>query len=147
MVKLTQIDDESNSVHKEFPEKKTTAQAAASESEESDSDSDADDEDYDFDVENETIVDRIVALKDIIAPDQRAKIAGTADGIKSLISRTLNASGSLLWTLTSSALLLGVPLSLAILSETQLKEMENQLSLQPGAQDVLATGVEEKKEA
>lgn len=142
MVKLTQIDDESNTVINDFPEKVVNGDVA-SESEESDSDSDIDEDEYDL--ENETIYDRIVALKDIIDPQQRQKIVGGAETVQSYITSALTKSGSLLWTLTASALLLGVPLSMAILAETQLKEMENQLNLQPGAQDVLATGVEEKQ--
>ncbi|ODV77148.1 mitochondrial import translocase, subunit Tom22 [Suhomyces tanzawaensis NRRL Y-17324] len=141
MVKLTQIDDESNAAFSQ-PEATTVPKTESYSDSESESDSDVED---DFDYENETIYDRIVALKDIIAPEQRVKISSFSESVKSYVNCGLNKSGTLLWALTSSALLLGVPLSLAILAETQLQEMENQLSLQPGAQDVLAAGAEAEK--
>ncbi|EGW30066.1 uncharacterized protein SPAPADRAFT_52901 [Spathaspora passalidarum NRRL Y-27907] len=137
MVKLTQIDDETQA---QFEEKPASTSIVDSE-EESESESDDEfDDDYDF--ENETIYDRIVALKDIIAPEQREQLVSVTETIKSTVNATLNNGGKFLWTLTSSALLLGVPLALAILSETQLQEMEKDLSLQQSAQDVLAPGSE-----
>jgi len=138
MVKLTQIDDADTKAF-EKPETVSTEKPEAYESDESDSESDIDD---DFDFDNETIYDRIVALKDIIAPQQRQQLCSTVDTIKSCVHSGLTKSGSLLWGLTSSALLLGVPLSLAILAETQLQEMEKEMSLQQSAQDVLAPGSE-----
>lgn len=136
MVKLTQVDDETD-IHVE----KTSTTAPAASFSDSDSDSDSDFED-DFDIENETIYDRIVALKDIVPPSQRKQIFFATESLKSLTSTALSKGGNLLWMLTSSALLLGVPLSLSILAETQLQEMEKDISLQQSAQDVLAPGVE-----
>ncbi|CAK7905836.1 mitochondrial import receptor subunit Tom22p [[Candida] anglica] len=142
MVKLTQIDDETANTF-EQPSQATQEKKQEeiySESDESDSDSEIDDDDFDY--ENETLYDRVVALKDIIPPQQRTQIASVVDTAKSLLSIGANKSGNLLWTLTSSALLLGVPLSLAILAETQLQEMEKEMQLQQSAQDVLAPGSE-----
>ncbi|CAH2350696.1 mitochondrial import receptor subunit Tom22p [[Candida] railenensis] len=138
MVKLTQIDDETATTFEQTaqPQEKTENYSEESESE---SDSDFDDE---FDIENETLLDRVVALKDIIPPSQRTQIVSVAETAKALITSGINKSGNLLWTLTSSALLLGVPLSLAILAETQLQEMEKEMQLQQSAQDVLAPGSE-----
>lgn len=137
MVKLTQIDDEAFEQSETFTAPKS--ESVVSESEESDSDSDLED---DFDFESETVYDRIVALKDIIDPEQREKIVSVTSALKLYVNYGLNSTGSLLWTLTSSALLLGVPLSLAIIAETQLQEMEKDLSLQQSAQEVLAPGSE-----
>lgn len=138
MVKLTQVDD---ATANDFTasEKQTFAHSAGSDSEISDSDSDIED---DFDLENETLVDRLVALKDIIPPQNRTQILNASEVAKSYVISALHRSGNLLWGLTSSALLLGVPLSLAILAETQLQEMEKEMSLQQSAQDVLAPGSE-----
>ncbi|KAK6454261.1 mitochondrial outer membrane translocase complex, subunit Tom22 [Scheffersomyces xylosifermentans] len=140
MVKLTQIDDETFEKSETFSATKPeTSGAAASDSEDSESDSDIEDE---FDFDSETVYDRIVALKDIIDPEQREYIASATSSLKSYVNYGLNKTGSLLWTVTSSALLLGVPLSLAIIAETQLQEMEKDLSLQQSAQEVLAPGSE-----
>lgn len=133
MVKLTQVDDETATQFE-----KTAPPAAHTES---DSESDSEFED-DFDIESETIYDRIVALKDIVPPDQRTQIADSVSSIKTYASSALNKGGALLWGVTSSVLLLGVPLALAILAETQLQEMEKEMSLQKSAQDVLAPGSE-----
>lgn len=137
MVKLTQIDDESATTFDkaQAPTPKTESYS------DSDSESESDLED-DFDLENETMYDRIIALKDIISPQQRSQIVTTSESVKSLLVSGLNKGGNLLWGLTSTVLLLGVPLSLAILAETQLQEMEKEVSLQQAAQDVLAPGSE-----
>lgn len=137
MVKLTQVDDETATQFEQ------TANAVPVEAfnEDSDSDSDSEIED-DFDIENETIYDRIVALRDIIPPNQRDLIVDTAQLTKSYITTAVSKGGSLLWGVTASILLLGVPLALAILAETQLQEMEKEMSLQQSAQEVLAPGSE-----
>lgn len=140
MVKLTQIDDESKTAF-EQPEtvqvpKTETVDASSDESE---SESDVED---DFDFDSETVYDRIVALKDIVPPQSRETILSVAQTAQSYANYALNRSGAFLWALTSSALLLGVPLSLAILAETQIQEMEKEMSLQQSAQEVLAPGSE-----
>lgn len=136
MVKLTQIDESDAATFEKVDAVETKPEAY--ESDASDSDSDIEDDD----IENETIYDRVVALKDIIDPVQRQQILSSFEVAKSYASAAFNKSGNLLWTLTSSVLILGVPLSLAILSETQLQEMEKEMSLQQSAQDVLAPGSE-----
>ncbi|KAI5959848.1 TOM22 [Candida pseudojiufengensis] len=139
MVKLTQIDDATQTT---YPDGTTTInKVEINEFDESDSEF-SDDED-DFDYSNETIYDRIIALKDIISPQQRDNISKFTSLISNYSSIIANKSGTLLWGLTSSSLLLGVPLALAILSETQLQEMEKDMSLQKSAQDVLAPGSED----
>lgn len=125
MVKLSQIDDETASTFQQSAQQPEKTEKYSEESE-SESDSDYDDE---FDIENETLYDRVVALKDIIPPSQRTQIVSVAETARALITSGINKSGNLLWTLTSSALILGVPLSLAILAETQLQEMEKEMLL------------------
>lgn len=138
MVKLTQVDDETATTFEKTVEEQQAKNEVYSEESESESESDFEDDD----IENETLYDRVVALRDIIPPQQRIQIASVAETTKQFLVTGINKSGSLLWTLTSSALLLGVPLSLAILAETQLQEMEKEMQLQQSAQDVLAPGSE-----
>lgn len=138
MVKLTQVVDETATT---FDEKPTAAPTAGVYTDESESESDSDIDD-DFDFENETLYDRVVALKDIIPPSQRTQIANTTQLVKEYLTSGVTVSGNLLWAITSSALLLTVPLSLAVLAETQLEEMEKEMTLQQSAQDVLAPGSE-----
>lgn len=79
--------------------------------------------DDDFDA-NETLAERIAALKDIVPPHVRAGVSSSASSVSSFISGAASLSGKTLWTVASSALLLGVPLSLCIVGEQQLTEME-----------------------
>lgn len=144
MVKLTQIDDESNVQNAGASFKDTKGESY-------DSSDSSDSEIEDDDIENETLYDRVLALKDIIAPEKRNSILHSADTIRSYANTALTKTGALAWAVTSSALLLAVPLSLAILAESQLQEMEKEVALQQSAQDVLAPGSEgafgEKKES
>lgn len=100
---------------------------------EDDDDSDFED---DFD-ENETLWERIIALKEIIPPKQRQSIVDSYHSTFSLIKTVFSKGSGLTWALTTSALLLGVPLSLSILSEQQLIEMEKTFDLQKGSADLL----------
>lgn len=141
MVKLTQIDDETQQqFENQSVAKNNHVIDEASSEEESDDDDESDLDDFDF--ENETLLERIVALKDMVPPEQREAIYNLSSTLQGLFKSSVQNGGKFLWTLTSSSLLLGVPLALAILSETQLQEMERGMSLEKSAQDVLAPGSE-----
>lgn len=115
---------------------------AADEEEEDEDDEDEDDEDEyedDFD-ENETVLERIEALKDILKPETREFFANSYSNTKSLILSSTSKIGSSLWYLTTTGLLLGVPLAISILGETQLMELEKELHLQQSSQEVMAPG-------
>jgi import receptor subunit TOM22 len=99
-------------------------------------------DDDDFDVANETMSDRLVALKDVIPPQYRSQLVAGFNGARSLLSSTFSVGGKALWVITTSSLLLGVPLSLSIISEQQLIEMEKEMKLSQSANDVLAPGAE-----
>ncbi|KAH3686358.1 hypothetical protein WICPIJ_002720 [Wickerhamomyces pijperi] len=142
MVKLTQIDDET-----EFQEQKTTStgpvvqEEADFEDEESEEEEEASDDEFedDFDI-NETLCERISALKDIIPAQQRTQISNAVSTTYNLFTSGLLKCGSFTWCFTTGALLLGVPLSLSILAEQQLMELEKEFKLQQGANDILASG-------
>lgn len=94
--------------------------------------------DYNDDVfQNETLADRFFALKDILPPKARSRILYLIEYATKYLNCILQGTGSILWKLTSSALLLGVPLSLAILSETQLQEMEKEMTFQQSAKEII----------
>ena len=143
MVKLTQVEDEFQTNYSDGTTTVEKVEVDTFADSDSEFEDEYDDEDDDFDIANETIYDRIVALKDIISQQHRDQLCNISSTLNSFVSLGLNNGGKLLWTLTSSSLLLGVPLALAILSETQLQEMESNISLQQSAQDVLAPGSEE----
>lgn len=98
-------------------------------------------EEDDFDI-NETLADRIVALKDVLPPQYRESISSSFGSVKSLIQSVGSFGGKSLWVISSSTLLLGVPLSLCILSEQQLVEMEKGMGI-TDSNDVLSGGTEQ----
>jgi import receptor subunit TOM22 len=144
MVKLTQIEDEQEAAFQEQQAHTSTNAPVVDEDFESESDSDSDDDDFD---EDETVYERIVALKDIVPPKQRGQISSFASAAYNTIYSGVSKTGNLTWILTTSALLLGVPLSLSILAEQQLMELEKEFKLQQGANDILAPGTEQTDSA
>lgn len=141
MVKLTQVEDEQEAIFEQQRASEAKEAASAADAyDDTDSDSDSDD---DFD-EDETIYDRIVALKDIIPPKQRTLVSNLVSSTYSTVYSGVSKAGNLTWILTTSALLLGVPLSLSILAEQQLMELEKEFKLQQGANDILASGTEQQ---
>jgi len=139
MVKLTQVEDEQEAIFQQ--QRASEAKEASNTADAYDTESDSD-EDDDFD-EDETIYDRIVALKDIIPPKQRTQVSRVVSTAYNTVYSGVSKAGNLTWILTTSALLLGVPLSLSILAEQQLMELEKEFKLQQGANEILAPGSEQ----
>ncbi|GMG21088.1 unnamed protein product [Ambrosiozyma monospora] len=116
-------------------------------SEAEDSDAELEDSDYEDDFnENETILERLDALKDIIPLEHRIALLQSCSTGVSLLQKSMLKLGSGLWILGSSVLLLGVPLGIAIVGEQKLLELENQMSLQQYSSDLL-TGESKEGEA
>lgn len=79
--------------------------------------------------EEETIADRLLALRDIIPPTTRSYIAGKVETTTSWFKSGLLFSGKTLWVVSTSALLLGVPWALAFAEEQQMVEMEKEMRM------------------
>lgn len=141
MVELTEINEESQTFQapQEQPVETPFAQPEAPKEEESSDEEYSSDDEDDFD-ENETFYERLCALKDIISPKQRQVVSNVFNTTVSIVKGTFSKGGNLVWAITTSALLLGVPLSLSILAEQQLIEMEKSFDLQKDANDILAQG-------
>jgi import receptor subunit TOM22 len=115
-------------IEKEFSKEVAAAVAAAEEEEEDDDDSDSDYDDDDFDPSDETLLERIEALKDIFTPEQRNFFTSTCSNIVSGSKFATFKFGSALWYIATTSMLVGVPLAVAILNETQLTELEKELN-------------------
>lgn len=139
MVELTEIIEESNTF--EDPQVQPVDGALVDDLKGADLSDDDYDSDFDdeFD-ENETFVDRLVALKDIVPPKQRQTISKLFNTTSYFLKNAFSKAGGITWAITTSALLLGVPLSLSILGEQQLIEMEKSFDLQKDANDLLTQG-------
>lgn len=138
MVELTEVREENSKVYdveEEIPTSTFGRQETAGEQESSDEYSS--DDEYD---EEETFLERLSALRDIIPPKQRQTISNVFDTTVSVVKNIFSKSGNVAWAVTTSALLLGVPLSLSILAEQQLIEMEKSFDLQKDANDILVQG-------
>lgn len=96
--------------------------------------------DDDFDPDDETLGERVAALKDIIAPAQRSVLRNSMRSVQSWAQTLLLFGGKTGYVVAASALLLGVPLALSIVDEQQLLVMEKEMKMQQGANEVLAPG-------
>lgn len=89
-----------------------------------------------YDTINETLYDRLVALKDIIPPQSRRRITATINGLTDATKTTFSFSGKALWVISTSAFLLGVPWALAFAEEEQYVQMEREQGMMRGANEV-----------
>ncbi|KTW29688.1 hypothetical protein T552_00896 [Pneumocystis carinii B80] len=99
----------------------------------------------DFCSEDESILDesfleRVQALKDIIPGVFRAKIYQKVTSFVSAIRSILRFGGKTLWVLATSVLLLGTPLVLAIEEEEKMIAYDKEFKMQQKAHEVLAPG-------
>ncbi|KAJ9495592.1 mitochondrial import receptor subunit Tom22 [Exophiala xenobiotica] len=87
---------------------------------------------------DESLLDRLSALRDIVPPKARAKISSVTSSLYSATSTTVNYSGKGLWVLATSILLLGIPYALALGDEQQFIEEEKQRQMMAeGAQGMI----------
>lgn len=90
----------------------------------------------------ETFADRIAALADIVPPTYRKKLSSAANTTYDWTTSGLSFSGKALWVISTSALLLGIPWALAFSEEQQMQEMERDMRMQQGANEVLTGGAQ-----
>ncbi|KAJ2719841.1 mitochondrial import receptor subunit Tom22 [Coemansia sp. Benny D115] len=129
MVKLVEIEDESiydgdsqyttdddiSSVGSEIDEKNEDSQ------DEYDSDFDEEDDD---DYLDESLLERIAALKDIIPSEHRRSISNTIQSVGSWGAFGLSLVGKLGWVFTTSALLVVFPLAIESDREKMMQQWE-----------------------
>jgi len=131
MVELVEVEDESF----------VTKQVGPDDDEDyTDTDSEiSSDEDDDLPTE-ETLADRLLALKDIIPPATRSYIANTVSKTTYYVKGGLGFGGKALFVLSTSALLLGVPWALAFAEEQQQIDMEKEMRMREMGGEILTPG-------
>jgi len=88
---------------------------------------------------NESFFDRVVALKDMVPPTTRHNISTTFLQTASYVKRGSKIIGNIVWVVTTSALLVALPLSLILEDENKVMTQEREmLEQQQGAQQMLA---------
>lgn len=90
----------------------------------------------DDELEEETLADRLAALKDIVPPSARRTVSSTVSSITSFGKSSLAFSGKALWIISTSAFLIGVPWALAYAEEEQYIQMEREQGMIKGANEV-----------
>ncbi|KAI0834810.1 Tom22-domain-containing protein [Hypoxylon sp. FL0890] len=96
--------------------------------------------DSDYDPSNETLAERLYALRDMIPPQTRTSIANKFNATTSAISSVLSFGGKTLWVISTSALILGVPWALAWAEEQQVMEMEKEMKMREMGGEILTAG-------
>ncbi|RXK39196.1 hypothetical protein M231_03553 [Tremella mesenterica] len=94
----------------------------------------------DQDIFNETIYDRLIALKDIVPPATRISVYTKYEKSKGIFFKVLNGVGTLGWVISTSALLIGLPLALAIEDEGRIVQQEREMQMQTAGQQQLLGG-------
>ncbi|KAG4301762.1 hypothetical protein PCANB_001993 [Pneumocystis canis] len=108
-----------------------------------DVDSTSDSSDFSSDDESildESFLERLQALKDIIPATFRAQIFQKMSLTFSTIRSILYFGGKTLWVVITSVLLLGTPLVLAIEEEERMIAYDKEFKMQQKAHEVLAPG-------
>lgn len=86
---------------------------------------------------NESVLDRIAALVDIVPPTTRHNISSQVSKTTSFLKRSSKVVGNIVWIITTSALLVALPLALSLEDEAKIVAQEKEmLEQQQGAQQV-----------
>lgn len=97
----------------------------------------------DFDPTDETLAERLYALRDIIPPTTRGWIASRVEKVSSSAWSALSFTGKGAWVLTTSALFLGVPFALSFSEDQQLAAMEQEFNMRQAGGEMLTGGADQ----
>ncbi|KAH7090080.1 mitochondrial import translocase, subunit Tom22 [Auriculariales sp. MPI-PUGE-AT-0066] len=87
---------------------------------------------------NESFLDRVVALVDIVPPATRHTISTRVSNTVGMGFRVGKWVGNIVWVVTTSALLVGLPLALALEDEAKIIAQEREMQgQQEGVQQML----------
>jgi len=138
MVKLTEVEDE-HFREKPISSKNDVLLVSEEDEDFTDTDSEISTDSY-ATLEEETLFERIAALRDIIPPQSRHRIVSSFSLLTSFTKSTVTFGGKALWVLSTSAFLLGVPWALALAEEQQYVQMEREQGMIKGANELLTPG-------
>jgi mitochondrial import receptor subunit TOM22 len=128
MVKVEIVDEkESNSPYASGSEAASSSESLSS---------------VDSDISNdESIFDRIAALVDIVPPTTRHKISSQVASTGSFLKTTGKVVGNIVWIVTTSALLVGLPLAVSLEDEAKVVAQEKEAQEQQAGQQMLSSGM------
>ena len=91
----------------------------------------------DDEIQKESLVDRLVALVDIVPPQTRHSITTRVSNFVGAVKTSGKVVGNVVWVLTTSALLIGLPLAFALEDEAKIVQQEKEMAAQQqGVQQV-----------
>ena len=131
MVQLTEVEDEHFQHEQVGPEL------------EDDDFTDTDSEistDSNYDPNSETWSDRLWALRDMIHPTTRAWLSQRVQATTRVLKTGLFFVGSAAWTISASALLVGVPFAILFAEEQQMIAMEQEQRMRDMGGEMLTAG-------
>ncbi|KAF3062919.1 Mitochondrial import receptor subunit tom22 [Trichoderma lentiforme] len=96
----------------------------------------------DFDPSEETLAERLYALRDIIPPTTRGWVSSRVNAVTSAAWSVLSFGGKGAWVITTSALFLGVPFALSFAEDQQLTAMEQEYNMRQTGSELLTAGSE-----
>lgn len=99
--------------------------------------------DSDYDPSDETLAERLYALRDIVPPTTRSWISGKASSVGNAAWSVLSFSGKGAWVITTSALFFGVPFALSFAEDQQLTAMEQEYNMRQSGSELLTAGSEQ----
>ena len=97
--------------------------------------------DVDDTLDDETLFERIAALKDIISPRTRYTISSRASATGRGLKAVGKALGNVVWIVTTSALLVGLPLALSLEDEAKVMAQEKEMMMQQQGQQQVCFAV------
>jgi len=126
MARLQEVEDEHFQEEQLGPKQGDDGDYVDTDSEIS-SDDDSDDDDHTFE---ESIYERLVALKDMVSPKQRSRLSRAFDKTYHFVSSGMTLGGKTMWIISTSAIMICVPYALAVGEEQQMLEMEKEMKAQ-----------------
>lgn len=96
----------------------------------------------DFDPSEETLAERLYALRDIIPPTTRGWVSSRVNAVAGAAWSALSFGGKSAWVITTSALFLGVPFALSFAEDQQLTAMEQEYNMRQTGSELLTAGAE-----
>ncbi|KAL7946882.1 mitochondrial outer membrane translocase complex, subunit Tom22 [Trichoderma barbatum] len=97
----------------------------------------------DFDPSDETLAERLYALRDIIPPTTRGWVSSRVNAVTSAAWSVLSFGGKGAWVITTSALFLGVPFALSFAEDQQLTAMEQEYNMRQTGSELLTAGADQ----
>lgn len=91
-------------------------------------------------VEDETLLDRFYALRDMIPPRRRAALSSSVVTGRDWVRAGLRVGGKTLWVVSTSVMMVGMTYALAFADEAQAVEAEKEMRMQQAANEILAPG-------